>query len=86
MTFDWDNMGFNSEDEMNLSKEIPTIYLDRPSDVGCVAEAILDSKWLTAHDREVSARAVMDFATHYLKHADWVKARQHANNIREGNA
>jgi len=46
-----DGIAYNSEDEANLADAIPAAYLDRPTDAGYIAEAILDSDWLKEHDR-----------------------------------
>ena len=48
---------YNSEDEANLAAAIPKVYVVRDLDAGYIAEAILDSDWLTEHDREVLTRA-----------------------------
>ena len=41
-------------------------------------------RWLTAHDAEVAAKAVTDFALVYLPTDLYRKAQEHANTIREG--
>jgi len=69
----WNNMAFNSDDEMRLAQEIPSVYLDRWSDAGHVAEAILDSDWLAAHDRDVAASILEEMGTQwgddqYIRH------------------
>jgi hypothetical protein len=56
---------------------------DYPTDVDRLAEAI-DRYWLTAHDREVAAKAVTDFAALVLPTDLYRKAQEHANTIREG--
>lgn len=53
----WNNMAFNSKDEMLLAREIPAVYLDRWNDAGYVAEAILGSDWMREHDREIALNA-----------------------------
>lgn len=53
---------YNSQDEKALALEIPTLYLDRPGNAAHVAEAIIGSDWLSAHDAKIRADALASVA------------------------
>lgn len=55
--FTRDGVAYNSREEADLAAEIPAMYLDRATDAGFIAEAVLDSEWLKRHDAEVTAAA-----------------------------
>lgn len=46
-------VAYNSDDEAELAQQIPASYLDRASDAGHIAEAVIASDWLAAHDRRI---------------------------------
>jgi hypothetical protein len=50
-------IGYNSESEADLADEIPLLYTDGTRiAAGWIAEAVIDSGWLAAHDAELTAR------------------------------
>jgi hypothetical protein len=50
-------IGYNSESEADLADEIPLLYTDGTRvSAGWIAEAVIGSEWLAAHDAELTER------------------------------